>query len=215
MSLLPDGASLEEWVQDCFLAYRGCGVSLSALDAEILSQWAHSGAPFEVIARGIRRAAEKAAWHTAPGEPVLRSLRSCRRDVESEIRRHGWQSAGGTEQRRSGRGLRLPADRRAQALAELQRVAADRPEITEEIELLKSAIAGPPVETASLRERLDILEVRLLRALLFPERLEVLREVRSRMGELTRQASTRARTLARRFQRSAALRKKLGLPSFW
>jgi hypothetical protein len=109
----------------------------------------------------------------------------------------------------------LPADRRAQALAELQRVAADRPEITEEIELLKSAIAGPPVETASLRERLDILEVRLLRALPFPERLEVLREVRSRMGELTRQASTRARTLARRFQRSAALRKKLGLPSFW
>ncbi len=59
MSLLPDGASLEEWVQDCFLAYRGSGVTLSALDAEILSRWAHSGAPFEVIARGIRRAARR------------------------------------------------------------------------------------------------------------------------------------------------------------
>jgi chromosome segregation ATPase len=215
MSLLPDGASLEEWVQDCFLAYRGCGVTLSALDAEILSQWAHSGAPFKVIARGIRRAAEKAAWHTAPGEPVLRSLRACRRDVESEIRRHGWQSAGGTEQRRSSRGLRLPADRRAQAQAELQRLAEERPELAEEIDLLKSAITGPPVETASLPERFDILEVRLLRALPFPERLEVLREVRSRTGELSRRASSRARTLARRFQRSAALRKKLGLPSFW
>ncbi len=212
MSLLPDGASLEEWVQDCFLAYRGSGVTLSALDAEILSRWAHSGAPFEVIARGIRRAAEKAAWHTAPGEPVLRSLRACRRDVETEIRRHGWQSTGATEQRRSSRGLRLPADRKAQARAELRRLAEDRPELANEIELLEAAIFGSP---ASGRGRLDFLEVRLLRALPFPERLEVLREVRSRTGELSGRASRRAATLARRFQRSAALRKKLGLPSFW
>src|ERR1700687_4316484 len=139
MSLLPDGASLEEWVQDCFLAYRGCGVTLSALDAEILSRWAHSGAPFEVIARGIRRAAEKGAGHPPPGEPVLRSLRACRRDVETEIRRHGWQSTGATEQRRSSRGLRLPADRKAQARAELRRLAEDPPALAAEIQKTQGA----------------------------------------------------------------------------
>lgn len=212
MSLLPDGASLEEWVQDCFLAYRGRGVTLSALDAEVLSRWAQSGTPFDVIARGIRRAAEKAAWHAAPGEPVLRSLRACRRDVESEIRRHGWQSTGATEQRRSSRGPRLPADQRAQALAELRRLAEERPGLADEIALLEAAIAGNPT---SGRERFDLLEARLLRALPFPERLEVLKEVRCRTGELSGRASRRAQTLARRFQRSAALRKKLGLPSFW
>ena len=40
MSLLPDSATFHERVQDCFVAYRGHGVSLSAVDLEILDAWA-------------------------------------------------------------------------------------------------------------------------------------------------------------------------------
>ena len=82
MSLLPATASFEELVQDCFLSHRGAGLMLSALDAELVGLWAREEVPFEVVARGIRRAAEKALWDARPGEPVLRSLRACKREVE-------------------------------------------------------------------------------------------------------------------------------------
>lgn len=40
MSLLPESASFEELVQDYFLAVRGAGLMLSALDTELLTTWA-------------------------------------------------------------------------------------------------------------------------------------------------------------------------------
>ena len=94
MSLLPEGASFEELVQDYFLAVRGAGLMLSALDAELLTSWAREGVPFEVVARGITRSAEKALWDTRPGEPVLRSLRACQRQVDAEIKKYRERSAG-------------------------------------------------------------------------------------------------------------------------
>ncbi|MFP2911161.1 hypothetical protein ACLESD_40250, partial [Pyxidicoccus sp. 3LFB2] len=94
MSLLPESASFEELVQDYFLAVRGAGLMLSALDTELLTTWAREGVPFEVVARGINRSAEKALWDARPGEPVLRSLRACRRQVESEIKKYRELSAG-------------------------------------------------------------------------------------------------------------------------
>ncbi|MET0401169.1 MAG: hypothetical protein ABW123_02150, partial [Cystobacter sp.] len=70
MSLLPESASFEELVHDYFLALRGSGLMLSALDTELLSDWAGQAVPFEVVARGISRSAEKAMWDARPGEPV-------------------------------------------------------------------------------------------------------------------------------------------------
>src|SRR5215217_7321300 len=95
MSLLPEGASFEELVQDYFLAVRGAGLMLSPLDAQLLSAWADAKVPFEVVARGIARSAEKALFDARPGEPVLRSLRACRRQVDAEIKRYLSRTAGG------------------------------------------------------------------------------------------------------------------------
>src|SRR5262249_19534113 len=136
MSLLPEGASLEEMVQECFFAYRGSGLSLSALDAELLSHWAHSGAPFSAIALGIRRAGERAAWPATQEGPPLRSLRPCRRQVEAEIRRHLWRSAGATGKRRRSR------PREAKLKKELARLALDRPELKAAVASLQSALEG-------------------------------------------------------------------------
>ncbi|HME91351.1 MAG TPA: hypothetical protein VKE49_07995 [Myxococcaceae bacterium] len=209
MSLLPEGASLEEMVQECFFAYRGSGLSLSALDAELLSHWAHSGAPFSAIAFGIRRAAENAAWHARPGEPPLRSLRACRRQVEAEIRRHLWRSAGATGKRRRSR------PREAKLKKELARLALDRPELKAAVASLQSALEERRRGLEEADTGLDLIEARLLRALPFPERLGLLKEARSHTRALGGQASARARVLARRFQRAVALRNKLALPAFW
>jgi hypothetical protein len=94
MSWLPEDARFEELVADLFSAYRRSGFALSGLDAELLATWADRGIPFEVVARGIRRAAEKGSFHVAPGEPPFRSLRACRRAIEAEIRKHLLKSAG-------------------------------------------------------------------------------------------------------------------------
>lgn len=209
MSLLPEGASLEEMVQECFFAYRGSGLSLSALDAELLSHWAHSGAPFSAIALGIRRAAESAAWHARPGEPPLRSLRACRRQVEAEIRRHLWRSAGATGKRRRSR------TSEAKLKKELARLALDRPELNAALASLQSVLEERRRGLEEAPGGFDLIEARLLRALPFPERLGLLKEAQSHTRALGRQASARARALARRFQRAVALRNKLGLPSFW
>jgi hypothetical protein len=94
VSLLPPDASFEELVQDCFVAFRGSGLALSAVDAELLRRWAELGVPFEVVARGIRRRAERALWDAMPNEPLLRSLHACRATVEREIRRYLTRVAG-------------------------------------------------------------------------------------------------------------------------
>jgi len=206
---------LEELVQDCFLAYRGSGVALSALDEELLSRWARTGAPLEVIALGIRRAAEKGAWHAKPGEPALRSLRACRRQVESEIRKHQWRSAGATGDGRPARRPPSPAKVRRQMQSALQRLASVRPELTEQINQLASLIAHASLEAEDFRERIDLAEAHLLRALAFPERIEVLKKARAQTNGSIEQASSRARRLSRRFHRGVVLRNSLGLPSFW
>src|SRR5688572_2966527 len=94
MSLLPEEASFEELVQECFLAHRGAGLMLSTLDLELVGAWTGSGVPFEIVARGIRHSAERAVFDARPGEPLLRSLRACRKDVESEIKKYLARSAG-------------------------------------------------------------------------------------------------------------------------
>jgi hypothetical protein len=86
MSLLPEDASYLEHVQAYFLAFRGDGVSLSPLDAQLLADWKARGVPYAVICRGIRKAAE-AILYNAGQAARLRTLRSCRSAVEREFRR--------------------------------------------------------------------------------------------------------------------------------
>ncbi|PTL82548.1 hypothetical protein [Vitiosangium sp. GDMCC 1.1324] len=213
MSLLPESASFEELVQDYFLAMRGSGLMLSALDAELLTSWAEQGVPFEVVARGIARSAEKALWDARPGEPVLRSLRACRKQVEAEIKKHRERSAGaGSEgSRRTARTRSWEELRHAQLQASLERLAEREPGLAPQIHRLMEAVLHEvPTEFARMEAQESLVGLVLLRALPFSERRGLWRSAR---GEAVDQQymSFRARRLARRFRLLAVVRRRLGL----
>jgi hypothetical protein len=209
MSLLPDGASFEELVQECFLTYRSWGLALSALDSELVRKWSSQGVPFEVVARGIRRGAEKAVWDVAPGDPPFRSLRSCRRQVETEIRRFQTLVAGrGSDEGRDQAEELLAAEGRKRWRAALRKAARHWPTLAASTELL---LREPRLGSTAMEESLAL---RLIRALPFEQRLGLIRDSRS-LTPLHRRGSPRARKEARRFVQSAMIRKKLALPGFW
>lgn len=199
MSLLPLSAGFEELVQDCFLTYRGSGIALSTLDAELVRAWAERGIPFEVVARGIRRSAEKALWDARPGEPLLRSLGSCRRQVEAEISKHLRASIG-----RSGPG----SNARARFRTALRRLAATQPLLRSRVENLLRDL-----DTQSSLD-VDRAIASLVRGLPFVARLPLLREVEAAVA-LDGLTSSRSRQMARRLARNALARKALALPNFW
>lgn len=214
MSLLPESASFAELVQDYFLAVRGSGLMLSALDTELLTSWAEQGVPFEVVARGISRSAEKAMWDARPGEPVLRSLRACRRQVEAEIKKYQQRAAGAGSAGASRRGAKARTweqTRHAQLRASLERLAEAEPGLAPRVGwLLEAVLHEVPAEPAAL----DTQEVRvgmaLLRALPFLERVGLWRMAWG--AEADQQYMTaRARRLARRFRLLAGVRRRLGL----
>lgn len=209
MSLLPETASFEELVQDYFLAVRGSGLMLSALDTELLTAWAEQGVPFEVVARGISRSAEKALWDARPGEPVLRSLRACRRQVEAEIKKYRERAAGAGTPRRPTR--TWEQSRHASLQASLERLAEREPALAPRIHRVRETVLGQVPEDFERMEACEALVgLLLLRALPLGERRELWRTAR---GEGTDQQymSTRARRLARRFRVGAAVRRRLGL----
>jgi hypothetical protein len=208
MSLLPEGASFEELVQDYFLAVRGEGLMLSALDTELLTSWAREGVPFEVVARGIARSAEKALWDARPGEPVLRSLRACRRQVESEIKKYRDRSAGESQSARR-RSRTWEETRHGRLRASLERLAERRPELTFRVEqLLESVLATPPAEPAELDVQEGLVFLGLLRALPFAERVRIWREARGDSAE-SLGMSVRSRRMSRRFRLLALVRRAL------
>jgi hypothetical protein len=213
MSLLPESASFEELVQDYFLAMRGSGLMLSALDAELLTSWAELGVPFEVVARGIARSAEKALWDSRPGEPVLRSLRACRKQVETEIKKYRESAVGaGSESgRRPARARSWEELRHAQLQASLERLAEREPALAPRIHrLMEAALREVPTEFSRMESQEALVGLVLLRALPFSERRELWRTAR---GEDTDQQymSLRARRLSRRFRLLAGVRRRLGL----
>lgn len=213
MSLLPESASFEELVQDYFLALRGNGLMLSALDTELLTSWAALGVPFEVVARGIARSAEKAQWDARPGEPALRSLRACRKQVEAEIKKHRERTtgAGGESPRRVARARTWEELRHAQLRASLERLAEREPALAPRIrQLLEEVLDEVPTEFARMEALAALVGLVLLRTLPFAERLELWRKAR---GEDTGQQymSHRARRLARRFRLLTGVRRRLGL----
>ncbi|WP_257458129.1 hypothetical protein [Archangium lipolyticum] len=213
MSLLPESASFEELVQDYFLAIRGSGLMLSALDVELLTSWAAQGVPFEVVARGIARSAEKALWDARPGEPVLRSLRACRKQVEAEIKKHRERAAGaGSENsRRSAKARTWEELRHAQLRASLERLAEREPVLAPRIGLLMETVLREiPSEFARMEAQETLMGMLLLRALPFSERLTLWRTAHGEDAD-QQYMSFRARRLARRFRLLTVVRRRLGL----
>ena len=219
MSLLPEDASFEERVQDCFLAHRGAGLMLSPLDVELIGAWAEAEVPFEVVARGIRKAAEKALWDARPGEPVLRTLRACRREVEVEIKKYRARSAGAgggdrpQEESAAPDGFALERHRRLRAaVAKAGREHTHLGPIA--AALLEGALAEPAEDLGELDWREDLVTALLVRAQPFEERLRLYQEAARHAGPPDL-ATAQARKLSRRFHRHALLRRALALPAFW
>jgi hypothetical protein len=203
MSLLPPGATFEELVQDYFLALRGAGVMMSPLDVELLGEWATLGAPFEVVARGIRRAAEQAGWDRRPGEPALRSLRACRRQVAAEIKRHQSLSTGsGADRTKRASRTAAPVSRALEGLEQRH------PQLGTAIQKVRSHLESRPGDTPE-----DGALLLLIRGLPWQERRRLWGQAR----DWARGAGTSAwaRRGARRFHLSALLRERLGDIPFW
>jgi hypothetical protein len=211
MSLLPAEARFEELVQDCFLAFRGAGVMLSPLDAELVSEWAALNVPYEVVARGIRRAAERALWDARPDEPGLRSLRACRREVNAEIKKYLDRAAGGTEAAEP----KLEEDRHQKLRAALRKFARIEPRSAGVVgRLLEGPLShGADTLRGTAREE-DLVVAALSRALPFSERVSLTRKVRAHVAQ-AHPLSAAGRRMSRRFHRGALLREVLDLPSFW
>ncbi|WP_426753409.1 hypothetical protein [Myxococcus sp. Y35] len=215
MSLLPESASFEELVQDYFLAVRGAGLMLSALDTELLTTWAREGVPFEVVARGISRSAEKALWDARPGEPVLRSLRACRRQVESEIKKYRELAAGaGSEEASAPKRKRARSweeTRHARLCAALEDLAGRDEALAPRVRSLRiTVLAHVPEEPAAMDAQEALAFLLLLRALPFPDRCALWREALAASAE-QQVMSPRARKVARRFRVLATVRRRLGV----
>ncbi|HYV46776.1 MAG TPA: hypothetical protein VFA20_18055 [Myxococcaceae bacterium] len=207
MSYLPAGASFEELVQDYFVAFRGSGLMLSPLDGELASQWAQSGVPFEVVARGIRRAAESALRDARPGESSLRTLRACKRAVEAEIKKFLDRSAGAASEAAAQE--KLQEDREKKRRKALRKYGREHPEWAA---LLERAGARAQRQPPEVRE--EAVLVHALRLLPYAERIGLYREAR-RLCAAQEALSARARRLSRRFHVSAVVRRAMCLPSFW
>jgi hypothetical protein len=217
MSLLPETASFEERVQECFLAHRGGGLMLSPLDVALVMAWGEAGVPYEVVARGIARAAERRVWDTRPGEPALRSLRACRREVEAEIKKWQARAAGRTHAVKEGAKVAEPPldEPWHKARAVVVKLARERPELAGACtRLLQGPLSAPSPSLAAAARTEDLLHALLVRALPWPGRLSLYREARA-LGGGGQLGSPRARVLSRRFHRHALVRRALELPSFW
>ena len=210
MSLLPHDASFHERVQDLFAAFRGRGVSLSALDVELLEDWAKSGAPFEVIARGIRKAAEGVLFDAPEDDRGLRSLVACRYEVERELQKYVKATAGRTEE--SGAADEpFHLKRYKKLVAALKKTAKLHPALAPAVARLLSL--GAPNDFVEATEREELAHATILRALAWPRRRALLQQAREFVQKAEGMSSA-ARRESRRLHRAALLRRELSLPAF-
>jgi hypothetical protein len=212
MSLLPADASFEERVQDVFTAYRGRGVALSPLDTELAYQWSQAQVPFEVIARGLRKAAERTLYDSIPGEEGLRSLVAARREVDRELKK--WldrfpTAAAATPKKPEP----IHLAHHSELKAVLRKSGRQHPHLAEPIRVFVDSLAEPADYTASLANEEKAMVV-LTRALPFDERLSLLKKA-SDLVQKAEPVSSTAKKESRRFHRGALLRQKLNLPNFW
>jgi hypothetical protein len=216
MSLLPAEASFHERVQDLFAAFRGRGVMLSALDVELLDQWASSGAPFEVVARGIRLAAEGALYDAPEDDRGLRSLIACKRKVEAELKKYISASAGRSAPAAPAapkKAVPLHLKRHKKLKAALKRSAKVNPELTAGVARLLAGLQ-PPEDFEGAQAQEDLAHAVLVHALPFTQRLELLHQAR-KFVQKSAPMSARARHESLRLHRAALLRRALALPAFW
>ena len=210
MSLLPESASFEERVVDCFLTLRGRGLEVSALDRPVLTAWAQAGVPFEVVARGLQLAAEKALWDAVPGAPLLRSLRGCRRTVDAEIRRHLRHAAGGRESGSAPVGPGAWELERIRGLQEeVESWLAAEPGLSTGAAPVLRLLAAPGHAADVLARCEDAVALGMLRALPPPVRRNLWSSVQAALAEAPH-GSAASRRLARRTRLLAAVRARLG-----
>jgi hypothetical protein len=214
MSLLPHDASFHERVADLFAAFRGRGVALSALDVEVVESWAKTGAPFEVVARGIRKAAEGALFDAAQDDRGLRSLNACMRSVEAELTKYVEATAGRPEAETPKRApVPLHHKRHTQLKKALTKLSKSDARLFVVADRLKQALPRPnDFDEAQHHE--DLVCMVLLHALPFTERLPLLQEARE-LVQKSPAMSARARRESRRLHRAALLRRAIDLPAFW
>lgn len=216
MSLLPDTASFEEKVQDCFLAYRGRGLSLSALDEELITTWAAANVPFEIIARGIRKAAEAALWDRPADGERIRSLIACRKSVEAEMQKFLRRSIGRHET--TAEADPEPAEaihvtRHKKLKAALRKFARELGPSASPLEhWVNNLIAPENLEQAQRQE--ELATAYTLRLLPTAQRRALLKEA-SRLMQHAQAMSPQAKRESRRFHRAALLRQQCNFPSFW
>jgi hypothetical protein len=180
-------------------------VSLSAVDLEILDAWAELDVPFEVIARGLRKAAEAALWDSSEEDSHVRTLKACRRTVEAEISKYVARAAGrgGTEDKTEP----FHVTRHKKLVAAIKKVT--KPNVPSWIERL-----APP-EDFSHGDRQEQLALNLLlRTLPFSQRTSLLREAREVVEKApSMSAATKRESL--RFHRAALVRQALSMPALW
>lgn len=206
MTLLPDSASFHEKVEACFVAFRRRGVSLSPRDLDLLDQWAAHEVPFEVIARGIRKAAEARLWDAVAGDEGPETLRSCRREVEAEIKKYVRETAG--------RGAASEPAAEDDFLATRQRkLVASVKKLLDPAPAWLARLPMPVDYTASERQEAMVV-LRLLRALPFARRRSLLREARS-LVEKAPIISAAAIKESLRFHRVALTRQAWSMPATW
>jgi hypothetical protein len=223
MSLLPEDAGFLEHVQAYFLAFRGDGVSLSPLDAELLSDWKSRGVPYPVICRGIRKAAESLLYNGGESSR-LRTLRSCRAAVEREFRR--WEGvAASSLGKDSSETMAVVSSedfavkRLKKARAQLRKAlgASQSDAVTRALEAAASIVAmemDDPRQVAMLIARADdALSLVYLRRLPAEVRRSLMREARALAGPRPAGASRRARKDALRAHRVALARGHGQLPA--
>lgn len=203
MSLLPDDASFHERVQVLFSTFRGRGVALSAEDVELVDQWLAAEVPFEVVARGIRLAAERALWDAPDGTGTLRSLKACRRMVDAELTKHLKRAAGKQTKSKAG-ATPFHLTRHAKLVRALEKLKELHAGLRE-----KTLPAPEDFEGSTRQEHLVL--AWLLRTLPFSERLELLRLARAHASGSSRET----RNESRRFHRDALTRRRFELKPFW
>lgn len=192
---------------------------LSTLDVELVMAWSGEGVPFEVVARGIRKAAEKAIWDARPGEPALRTLRACRREVDAEIKKWRARTAGRNtathgaapaEPKRS-----FEEERFRKLRAALAKLGREEPRVLATTErLLSRVVSSVTPDLAEADRREEVCLAALLRALPFDERTRLYKEASALCGD-ARFQTAHARRMSRRFHRNALVRRALAVPSFW
>ena len=188
-------------------------MALSALDVELLDQWALADAPFEVVARGLRKAAEAHAFDAAQGKAGLRSLSACKKQVAAELKKYFKLTAGaGTQVPATGED-ELLKKRFSKLKGALRKAGEVNPSLSPRLALWAQALPAPADFSQAMRQ--DELALALVaRALPHSERQGLLREARQ-LVQKVKPLSAEGRKEALRLHRAALLRRDLDLPAFW